>query len=160
MDSNTYIQAKNFYYDMDFCPGYWEWLEQQYQAGNIFSIDNVYVELVDYKDELSNWVKVHKEHFTPASDDATQAVFADIADFVMSLQYKHETEKAHFLSKADPWIIAKALTTGATIVTHEVRVPDNSKKVKIPNVSDEFGVPCINTYDLLRTLEAKFSLSS
>ncbi|WP_081763821.1 MULTISPECIES: DUF4411 family protein [Nitrincola] len=24
LDSNTYIQAKNQYYGMDFCPGYWD----------------------------------------------------------------------------------------------------------------------------------------
>ncbi len=160
MDSNTYIQAKNLYYDMDFCPGYWEWLDKQYQAGNIFSIDNVYIELVDSDDSLSDWAKAHKEHFSPVSDNETQTKFADIANYVMALEHKTEVEKAHFLSKADPWIIAKAVTTGACIVTHEVRVPDNSKKVKIPNIADHFEVTCVNTYDLLRTLEAKFVLAA
>jgi hypothetical protein len=160
MDSNTYIQAKNSYYDMDFCPGYWEWLEQQFHAGNIFSIDNVYIELVDSNDSLSDWAKDHQDHFSQVDDNETQATFAEIANHVMTLDKKAEVEKAHFLSKADPWIIAKANTTGATIVTHEVRVPAESKKVKIPNIAETFGVACINTYELLRTLEAKFVSAS
>jgi hypothetical protein len=160
MDSNTYIQAKNSYYDMDFCPGYWEWLEHQFQSGNIFSIANVYIELVDSKDSLSDWAKEHRDHFSGVDDNETQATFAEIANFVMALERKTEVEKAHFLSKADPWIIAKANTTGATIVTHEVRVPDDSKKVKIPNIADSFGVTCINTYELLRKLETKFILAA
>ena len=52
------------------------------------------------------------------------------------------------------------MTAGATIVTHEVIAPNNSKKVKIPNVCQAFGVDYISTYELLDKLEAKFVLSN
>lgn len=39
LDANTYIQAKNFYYGMDICPAYWDWLDQQSLAGLVGSID-------------------------------------------------------------------------------------------------------------------------
>ncbi|WP_448218276.1 DUF4411 family protein [Endozoicomonas sp. 2B-B] len=29
LDANTFIQAKNQYYAMDICPGYWDWLERE-----------------------------------------------------------------------------------------------------------------------------------
>jgi len=33
LDANTYIQAKNIYYQLDFCPAYWHFLDQQLQLG-------------------------------------------------------------------------------------------------------------------------------
>lgn len=160
MDSNTYIQAKNFYYDMEFCPAYWDWLEKQFQAGLVMSIDNVYLELVDSTDKLCDWAKEHKEHFVSVSDDATQEKFAEIANFVVSLDDKSQVDIANFLSKADPWIIAKAATTGGMVVTHEALVPENSKKVKIPNICRQFDVQYIDTYQLLAKLEARFALAA
>lgn len=160
MDSNTYIQAKNLYYDMNFCPAFWDWLEKQFQAGQVMSIDNVYLELTDSTDELSIWAKNHKSHFLSVADKNTQDMFVKIADHVVSLTDKSQADIANFLSKADPWIIAKASTIGATIVTHEALVPPNSKKVKIPNICKQFGVSYINTFELLSKLNAKFVMAN
>jgi hypothetical protein len=158
MDSNTHIQAKNLHYNMDFCPAFWDWLGKQYQVGQVMSIDNVYIELTDSSDELSDWAKDKKSHFISVSDNETQATFTKIANFVISLLNKSQPDIDNFLSKADPWIIAKASTMSATVVTHEALVPDNSKKVKIPNICKQFNVEYINTYQLLLKLEAKFVL--
>lgn len=160
MDSNTYIQAKNLYYDMNFCTAFWDWLEKQFQAGQVMSINNVYLELTDSNDELSKWAKAHKPHFLPVADKTTQDMFTEIANHVVSLTDKSQADIANFLSKADPWIIAKASTTGATIVTHEALVPPNSMKVKIPNICKQFGVSYINTFELLRKLNAKFVMAN
>ena len=160
MDSNTYIQAKNLHYNMDFCPAFWDWLDKQFQIGQVMSITNVYLELTDSNDELSVWAKEKKDHFIPVSDTDTQNKFAEIANFVVSQTSKSQVDIANFLSKADPWIVAKAATMDATVVTHEALVPENSKKVKIPNVCKEFDVEYINTYQMLLKLEAKFVLGS
>jgi len=61
-----------------------------------------------------------------------------------------------FLEKGDPWLIAKAKTLGATLVTQEATVVPNSKKVKVPNICAEFGVRCITTFDMLRELQPVF----
>ena len=158
MDSNTYIQAKNLHYNMDFCPAFWDWLDKQSQISQVMSIDNVYLELTDSNDELSVWAKEKRSHFIPVSDTGTQNKFAEIANFVVSQSSKSQADIANFLSKADPWIIAKAVTMGATVVTHEALVPENSKKVKIPNICKAFSVEYINTYQLLLKLEANFVL--
>jgi hypothetical protein len=64
-----------------------------------------------------------------------------------------ETEK--FLSGADPWVIAHSIVSGDRIVTHEKRVPNNSKKIKIPNICEIFDAPvCLDTYQLMRALGA------
>ena len=88
LDANTYIEAKNSYYSMDFCPA----------------------------------------------------------------------NRDHFLAKADPWLIAKAMSSGAIVVTHESLVSDATKKVKAPNICKQFGVQCINTFEFLRQTKAKFGL--
>ena len=41
LDANTYIEAKNRYYDMEFCPAYWDWLDQQFAMGVAGSIDMI-----------------------------------------------------------------------------------------------------------------------
>ncbi|MFC2993599.1 DUF4411 family protein [Halomonas tibetensis] len=54
--------------------------------------------------------------------------------------------------------MAKAKAIGAQVVTNEARVGPGSKKVKVPNVCDQFQVACLDTYDLLDTLRARFVL--
>ena len=65
-------------------------------------------------------------------------------------QYK-DSEKAHFLSKADPWIIAYAYVNNCVVVTHEILAP-GSKKVKIPDICNFLHVQYINVFEMLREL--------
>ncbi|WP_122828782.1 DUF4411 family protein, partial [Pseudomonas viridiflava] len=57
LDSNTLIEAKNRYYGMTICPGYWSWIVQQHQALEIASIVQVRDELARGNDDLTQWVK-------------------------------------------------------------------------------------------------------
>lgn len=63
-----------------------------------------------------------------------------------------------FLSGADPWLIAKARVMGATVVTHEQHNPAARRKFLIPNVCQHFGVPCLDTFELLNQQAARFVL--
>ncbi len=38
LDANTFIEAKNTYYGMDFCPAYWDWLDHANAAGGASQI--------------------------------------------------------------------------------------------------------------------------
>jgi len=158
LDSNTYIQAKNQYYGMDICPAYWDWLDQQFEQGLIASIDLVGKELKEGNDELAEWVKQRSAHFIRNDDDQTQTVVATIIQAVMDGDY-NSGNRDNFLAKADPWIIAKAKSLGATVVTHEAHVAPTTKKVKIPNICIQFDVPCMNTFHFLRELNARFVLA-
>ena len=155
LDSNTYIQAKNQYYGMDICPGYWDWLDRQFENGTICSIDMIGRELKDGNDELADWTKERANHFIPNDDEATQTIFTEIVEYVMARDF-NPGNRDTFLAKADPWIIAKAKSIGATVVTHEATSPSETKKVKIPNICRQFAVPCIDTFSLLRELKARF----
>lgn len=159
LDSNSYIQAKNFHYHMDFCPAFWSWLELQFMLGVVGSVEMIGQELRAGDDELAAWVNDRPHHFVPNDDAQTQEYAGQIIEKVMAGNYNHANRDL-FLGKADPWLIAKAKTLGATVVTHEKLVIDpKNKKVKIPNICKEFGVPCIDIYDLLRVLKAQFVLA-
>ena len=158
LDANIFIQAKNRHYAMDFCPAFWDFIIQQSDTGSVFSIIPIYDELVKGRDELAEWAKEHKASlFIDISDTETQERFAEIADHV--IQNYSEEETAHFLSGADPWLIAKAITTGSTLVTHEVLAP-GAKKVKIPNICQVFSVTYVSPFEMLRGLKASFVLST
>jgi hypothetical protein len=159
LDSNTYIQAKNFYYGMDICPAYWDWLDQQFQQGTVASIDIIGKELKDGNDELAEWARARPQHFIKNDDADTQSILTEIVQAVVAGDY-NPANRDNFLAKADPWIIAKAKTIGATVVTHEALVALNTKKVKIPNICQQFNVPCLNTFQFLRELNARFVLGS
>jgi len=64
-------------------------------------------------------------------------------------------EKAKFLGGADPWLVARALATKATVVTLEM--PKNSpNKVSVVDACANFKVPTMKTWDLLALLKVKF----
>ena len=158
LDANTYIEAKNRYYDMEFCPAYWDWLDQQFVMGVAGSIDMIGRELRDGNDGLAEWVKERGSQFIANDDEDTQNTFIAIAQFVMSQDFS-PANRDNFLEKADPWLIAKAKTTGATVVTHESALSNATKKVKVPNICRQFDVRCIDTFAFLRETRAKFCLS-
>lgn len=159
LDSNTYIQAKNQYYGMDICPAYWDWLDMQFQQGIIASVDMIGRELKEGNDELAEWAKARPDHFIKNDDAETQDVFSNLVQAVMVGDY-NPGNRDNFLAKADPWIIAKAKAIGATVVTHEAIVAPNTKKVKVPNICQQFDVPCLNTFQFLRELNARFVLAA
>lgn len=159
LDSNTFIEAKNRYYNMTVCPAYWAWILQRFVAQDLASISMVGDELKRGDDTLATWAKDHPDFFTSVHDDETQACFATVANLVVGRGAKMKAGAAEeFLSGADPWLIAKAMATGATVVTQESLDHGIKKKFLIPNICMEFGVGWMNTFDMLYKLEARFVL--
>ncbi|HIE5440263.1 DUF4411 family protein [Serratia ureilytica] len=163
IDANVLIEAKNKYYHMDFCPAFWDWLLRCSAGGKIFSIKNVYDELVSGNDELKDWALQNRDLFLPVSDKQTQTNLATIVQHVAQQQVSAPMSVGamdEFLRGADTWLIAKAMTMGGTIVTHERLDVRCKKKFLIPNVCAQFNVPYINTFDLLLALNASFILAA
>lgn len=163
LDSNIFIQAKNIQYPFDVFPGFWQWLERDMESGAIHSITPVFKELVKGNDELKIWISKYRDTgcFLKVDDVATQRAYKEIINWVYSLNSRFtEPAKNEFLSVADSWLIAKAMATNCTIVTLEKFDPNIKKKIKIPNVCNNFSVAYINTIDLLRVMNVKFKLST
>lgn len=151
VDSNIFIQAKNFYYAFDICPGFWEWMDAAVANDDVRSITKVYDELAGGDDELAQWVKRRKGdgRFLGVTDTQTQMTFRHVAAEVQRGPWR-DPAKADFLSKADPWLVAKAKALGATVVTHEKADANARKKVPLPTICAQFGVHTIDTFSLLR----------
>lgn len=159
LDANTLIEAKNRYYGMTICPAYWQWLLLQNMALQLASIAPVKDELTKGNDELAGWAKDNAAFFNSITDEPTQAAFAQVAALVASqAQHMKVGAMEEFLAGADPWLIAKAITTGATVVTHEVLNLDVKRKFIIPNLCEQLKVPYLNTFELLHRLDARFVL--
>ncbi len=159
LDTNIFIQAQNGPYAMDIVPAFWDWLDQQVNEGNLFSSILVHQEIIAGTDDLANWARSRNNSglFESPSPDA-QRLFGDISNYALS-NYE-QAEADFFLQAADPWVIAQAQADNAKVVTMEKLVGANSKKVKIPNVCSEFGVDWLNTYQMLRELQARFTSSN
>lgn len=129
-------------------------MDEMSDAGAVSSTSLVYDELVlDSADELSEWAKDRRglPLFTEP-DEAVQRTYADIAQHVV---ISHDSNQAvQFLRKADAWLIAHAVVHGGKVTTQETRVDVTSKKVKIPNVGDVFGIESVNMYAMMRELGA------
>ena len=160
LDANTLIEAKNRYYSMTICPAYWSWVQRSNDAGFVASIEPVGVELMRGNDQLADWARDHGDLFLAVSDEPTQLAFASVAAHVAAGSGSMRPGALEeFLAGADPWLIAKAMTSAdAVVVTHEQFNPQMRRKYSIPNVCQQFGVPWIDTFELLRRTEARFVL--
>lgn len=150
LDTNVFITPKNTFYAFDFAPGYWTFIEQQGEQGVLAASMMVYDELAgDQNDELSEWVRAHREcGLFVQLDDAVQTQMGNVADHVQGIYETQHVER--FLSGADPWVIAHALNDGGQVVTFENK--KRPSKIKIPNVCDALDVGCTDLYDMLRAL--------
>jgi len=159
LDANTLIEAKNRYYGMAICPGFWHWLLIKNKSFALASIEPVMDELTKGNDDLAVWVKNNSGFFHATTDQETQLAFAQVVGLVADQAPRMRIgAMEEFLAGADPWLIAKAMTTGATVVTQEVLDLKTKRKFIIPNVCQELNVPFLNTFELLHRLEAKFVL--
>jgi hypothetical protein len=105
-------------------------------------------------------VVTHADLFMAESDEATQTAFADVAEHVASQAPAMKAGALdEFLDGADPWLIAKARVAGHTVVTHERLNLHNKRKFLIPNLCRHFGIECLNTFDMLNRLDARFVLA-
>lgn len=158
LDANVFIEAKNRYYAFDICPGFWAWMDHIVTDGNVMTIMMVRDELLRGNDELAEWVEARRDAdwFNAVDDTPTQTTFQQIVAVVQGGDYSNPA-KAQFLAGADPWLVAKAQSIQATIVTHETAQPQSKKRVPLPNICDQFGVPWVNTFDVLRALAVAFT---
>lgn len=157
LDTNVFFTPSNFHYPMDFCPAYWDLLDENIENEKVFVIEQVYQELTKGESEVTDWIKERKSaKFVKAfEDEETQEQFREIADYVQA-HYKPEAA-AEFLSGADPWIIAVCKIHNFKLVTKET-YKESKKKVKIPNICEEVGIGYIDEFQMIRELEAKFVL--
>lgn len=60
-----FIEPKNRFYAFDICPGYWEFVIDDFESGNARSVTHVHNEILGGSDALSTWMKdeLDKKYF-------------------------------------------------------------------------------------------------
>jgi hypothetical protein len=158
LDSNVFIQAKNGYYSFDIAPGFWRWLEILAQEQGILTIKAVREEILDGDDALRDWMADLPRDFFAEPDIPVQENLRKIVRYIMQESCFLEPNCHAFLEKADPWLIAPAMTGDYTVVTHEKKDGPGSKKVKIPAICEVFEVPYISVFELMRRKKVQLHL--
>jgi len=130
LDSNVFIRAKNDYYGFDFCPAFWQWLEQAAGDDVAFSVEAVYDELIAGGDDLADWAKGHRSMFLPVTATDLSAIAA-INRWANDSPDYDPSAKSDFASVADSFLVGQAVAGGHTIVTHE-RISDTRRRIKHP----------------------------
>ena len=156
LDSNVFIAAKNLYYGIDFCPGFWEWMHVSNSNGIVCSVSKVRDEITSGDDDLAEWVRTLPRQFFIQPQQSDVQALQQISTWVTGGSYE-QAAVTQFLQIADYYLCAQALAGGHTVVTLETP-GDGRRRIKIPNVCIAMDVPYINTFDMLRRERARFAL--
>jgi hypothetical protein len=158
LDSDVFIEAKKRWYGFDFCPAYWDWLDQANAAGKVFSIERVFGEILAGDDELVGWVRERADSFFLKPDRDVLVSLSRLSRWVTGGFYE-QSAVATFLEAGDSYLVAHAHAHGHTVVTHE-KVANSPRLMKIPNACVEMGVKYVNTFEMLRMERARFVLGA
>ena len=156
LDTNVLVNAKRDYYGFEFCPGFWDWLDVAWAAGQVESVEAVYDELVDYGDQLSDWARDHRAFFRAPGAAEVRAMATVNGWAAASVDYTLAA-KQEFAAAADSALLAYALARGHTVVTHEL--PANTRKrIPIPNAAVALEVAYASPWRMLRDERPLFVL--
>ena len=156
LDANVFMQAKNLYYGLDFCPAFWDWLIEGNAEKRVFSIEKVGDEIDAGGDELSLWAAQRGSDFFLKPDPAMLPALGSVSIWATSQHYDPAAVNT-FLQVADYYLVAHALAHGYTPVTHEI-ASTSTKKIKLPNACIGLGIKCMTPFEMLRHERARFIL--
>lgn len=160
LDTNIFIESHKRFYNMAVFPCFWAGLVTMAQNGIIFTIDKVKDEVYAGKDDIKTWFK---NNF-PANavlpvDEVTMAAYQRVQTTVRNTgKYKSSALNGYAADTlADPFICAYALGHGnISIVSYEISKPSSQTEIKIPDVCNLIGIPCLQIYEMLLALHATF----
>ena len=157
LDANVYITAHRNYYALHLCPGFWHCLIHFLHEGRLLSIDRVRDELVEHEDTLSEWVKSAPIGlFATSLEDEVTNSYRKVMAWVYSNEQFSDQSKNEFSRGADGWLVAYAEVHNAILVTLERYAAEAKNRVPLPNVCEQFGVPRLDTFEMLGELGVHF----
>lgn len=164
MDANTFITAKDQYYQIERIPEFWDWLihqgaQQQIKIPiEIFNEINGNRQAVRHHDSLAIWAK---DESVKTCLLHTEVLDYTLVNKVITKGYLPQPTESDLLQMGqDPFLIAYALKDplNRTVVTTEVSKPSKKGANRhVPDVCRDLGVKCCNTFQLLN--ELNFSTS-
>ena len=104
------------------------------------------IEKID--DDLQKWLKEESNIAVQPISEAVVLRLKEIFDAHEDHQRLVDSTKRR--SMADPWVIAHALHEGASVVTKETLETHITKRIRIPNVCENMGIPYIDDFEFIR----------
>lgn len=154
IDANVLIDANRDYYPIDRVPHFWDWLKAMATAGSVLVPLEIYEEVAIGNDAVAQWLTQQGiKDMLVLLEDADPAVVARvITEGYADDLSDDEVERIG----RDPFLIAAALMDSAnrTVVTTEGSRPNRQRANRhVPDVCGTFGLPCCNTFQMLRDLD-------
>jgi len=152
LDANVLIDANRDYYPVSRVPEFWSWLRHTGEQGKAKIPEEIYEELVEGRDPLSDWLRDYKRHML-----LSESVRPDLIDDVIRQGYAEDlTDEEITKMGRDPFLVAHALAFPGQrcVVTTEASKPKRTRANRhIPDVCRDLGVPSCNTFEFLRRLD-------
>jgi hypothetical protein len=104
------------------------------------------IKVLTRKDALESWSKANPKFFHDPTPEELQFItqIYSVPHFITSINQQKLLKGGPF---ADPFIIAKAYVKKGTVVTQEKLTPNAAK---IPNICEQFKIPCMNLETFLK----------
>ena len=152
IDANVLIDANRDYYPTDRVPEFWDWLVAMGRRGRVKVPLEIYEEIIAGNDALVDWLKDNKNAML-----LDESVSADLVANVVDRGYANDlTDDELEKMGRDPFLIAYALADlgRRCVVTTEASRPNRRRANRhIPDVCSDFDILCIDTFQLVRTLD-------
>lgn len=148
MDANAFMEASRLYYSFKIAPGYWEWLVEKFEAGELASVEAVYDEITAGSGDLVTWARQTSldGFWLPDTNESVTAI-AELARWAAHPDRAFKQSAVdEFMASADLRLAAQASALGATVVTRETSDPGCKKRVKLPDAAKSLRVACIQPF--------------
>jgi hypothetical protein len=158
LDTSVFTQAARSYYSFAIAPRFWDALTQHARTGAVLSIDRVKGEIDNGKDELKEWANNNFHYsFETTNDDKVLTAYQQVIQWAMGQSQYTNSAKAEFAREdnADAWVVAYAMAKSCLVVTQEQPAPGAKARIMLPNVCQAFGIPFIDTFEMMRKLGIK-----
>lgn len=139
-DSDSLINLFRHYYPERF-PTLWERFDALVSEGKLVSVKEVFNEIGSGEDALAIWAKEQKNILFLESTTEELKFVGEIFQVRHFQAMIRKQERLKGKPVADPFVIARAKLSGASVVTQEKKTENAAR---IPNVCDHFGIRCIN----------------
>ena len=155
IDANVIITAKDYYYEVDRVPEFWDWLVHHGAAGNIKVPAEIWEEVSPGPD------KDHPFYMWRIDKASRDALVIDedidpvLMQRIMDEAYGENLNDDELATIAkDPFLVAYALNGDerCAVTTEVSRPAARRQNRKVPDVCRAFGVSPYNTFDLVRLL--------
>jgi len=148
-DTSAFINGSRHHYYLETMQPVWDLVEQAIDDGRIVIPREVYREIVEQDDAISELVKRHKNAVMDPSQDVQARAGVLEQEFASSA----------LRDRADPFVMAEAEVRRFSVVTYEgitfAGTPARGAEKKLPAICSRHGVACCTLAQALQRLGLK-----